>query len=186
MYWAVLLYRYRWHIRLVLYEALRGNPQAKWRHRRPEEFQYDLFVCYDSTDLGWVIGHLMPMLERDMGLRLCVHQRDFLLGNNITDNIVDCLATSKRVLAVLSPEFAQSQWCQFELELCLRHVIENDDVMVLVMLADVPPRDMSGAMLALLKTTTYVEWGEGDDAKELFWHRMSRALNDILPQGLDG
>nr|KAG5692120.1 hypothetical protein BaRGS_014283 [Batillaria attramentaria] len=132
-----------------MYEAFRGDPQAKWRQRQPEDFQYDLFVCYDSEDSHWVLNHLMPVLEEQMELRLCVHQRDFIPGKNITDNIVDSLAVSKRVLALFSPNFAESQWCQFELEMCLSHVVDGDDVMVIVLLEDVPTRDMSGAMLAL-------------------------------------
>nr|KAG5710261.1 hypothetical protein BaRGS_008977 [Batillaria attramentaria] len=148
---------------------------------RPEDFQYDLFVSYDSEDCDWVLNHLMPVLEQQMALRLCVHQRDFIPGKNITDNIVDSLAASKRVLALFSPSFAESQWCQFELELCLSHVVDNDDVMVVVILEHVPARDMSGAMMALLKTTTYIEWEHGQEAEASFWRRMTLALNDILP-----
>nr|KAG5699293.1 hypothetical protein BaRGS_000495 [Batillaria attramentaria] len=164
-----------------MYEAFRGNPQARWRQRRPEDFQYDLFVSYNKEDVGWVIGNLIPVLEDQMGLRLCVHQRDFLLGNSITDNIADSLAASKRVLALFSRSFAKSQWCQFELEMCLTHVVEGNDVMVIVMLEEVPARDMSGAMRALMKTTTYIEWDNNPEAVASFWRRMTLALVDILP-----
>nr|KAG5709056.1 hypothetical protein BaRGS_004695 [Batillaria attramentaria] len=180
---SILLYRYRWHIRLVMYEAFRGNPQARWRQRRPEEFQFDLFVSYSGEDILWVIHYLIPVLERQMGLRLCVHQRDFLLGNNITDNIVDSLAVSKRVLVLLSPGFARSQWCEFELQMCLRHVVENDDVMVIAILQNVPSRDLSPTMMALLKTTTYIQWAEEPEARASFWGRLRLALNDLLDEG---
>nr|KAG5699292.1 hypothetical protein BaRGS_000494 [Batillaria attramentaria] len=173
-----LFYRYRWHIRLVMY-AFRANPLAGWRQRRPEDFQYDLFVSYDSEDSRWVHEHLMPALEEGMGLRLCLHQRDFIPGKNITNNIVDSLDASKRVLAVFSPNFAESQWCQFELEMCLTHVVEGDDVMVIVMLEEVPARDMSGAMRALMKTTTYIEWDNDPEAVASFWRRMALALGDM-------
>nr|KAG5698010.1 hypothetical protein BaRGS_005828 [Batillaria attramentaria] len=178
---TAVLYRYRWHIRLIMYEAFRGNPQARWRQRRSEAFQYDLFVSYDSEDSRWVHEHLMPALEGGMGLRLCVHQRDFIPGKNIVDNIVDSLEVSKRVLSVFSPNFAESQWCHFELEMCLSHVVDNNDVMVIVILQHVPARDMSGAMLALVNTTTYIEWVEDPDAIASFWRRIMVALKDILP-----
>nr|KAG5701905.1 hypothetical protein BaRGS_014970 [Batillaria attramentaria] len=178
---VTLLYRYRWHIRLAMYEVFRGDLLAKWRQRNPKDFQYDLFVSYSGEDVRWVIDHLIPGLEDQMGLRLCVHQRDFILGNNISDNIMDSLESSKRVLALFSRSFASSQWCQFEMELCLRHVIDNNDVMVVVLLEDVESRDLSGAMLALMKTTTYIEWGAKPEAVESFWRRMALALNDVLP-----
>nr|KAG5696210.1 hypothetical protein BaRGS_021695 [Batillaria attramentaria] len=178
---STLLYRYRWHIRFTMYDVFRGNPQARWKMRRPDVFQYDLFVSYSGEDVRWVIDHLIPVLEQQMGLRLCVHQRDFLPGNNITDNIIDSLAVSKRVLALFTPRFAESHWCDFELQMCLNHVIENDDVMVVVILEHVPARDMTGVMLALMKTTTYIEWGKEEDAVESFWRRMTLALADVLP-----
>nr|KAG5698013.1 hypothetical protein BaRGS_005831 [Batillaria attramentaria] len=176
-----LLYRYRWHVRLRVYEAFRGSPHARPKERDPADFQFDLFVSYDSEDSPWVVRHLVPVLEQQLGLRLCVHQRDFIPGKNIVENIVDSLASSRRVLAIFSPSFAESRWCHFELEMCLSHVIDNNDVMVIVILQHVPSRDMSGAMLALVKTTTYIEWVEDPDAIASFWRRLTLALRDILP-----
>nr|KAG5710476.1 hypothetical protein BaRGS_022294 [Batillaria attramentaria] len=73
-----VIYRYRWHIRLVLFEAYRGHAD-RWRRLQEEHFQYDVFVSYDKNDLDWVQAHLMPELEDRLKLRLCVHQRDFTL-----------------------------------------------------------------------------------------------------------
>nr|KAG5692580.1 hypothetical protein BaRGS_024140 [Batillaria attramentaria] len=90
-----LLYRYRWHIRLVLYEAFRGRGD-RWRRLQEQHFQYDVFVSYDNEDVGWVLGNLIPRLEGDLGLEFCVHQRDFIPGQNIVDNIVHCVQNSKK------------------------------------------------------------------------------------------
>nr|KAG5702838.1 hypothetical protein BaRGS_001920 [Batillaria attramentaria] len=176
-----LLFRYRWHIRLVLYEAFRGRGEyRRWRLQQ-EHFQYDVFVSYASEDLQWVREHLMPELEERLGLRLCIHQRDFLPGNAIADNIEESVQTSKKVMMVFSSHFAHSQWCQFELRLCLSHVMEHDDALLVVLLHDVPAHDMTSTMMAVLKTTTYIEWGEEPDARASFWGRIRIALNEILP-----
>nr|KAG5701134.1 hypothetical protein BaRGS_002610 [Batillaria attramentaria] len=178
-----LLFRYRWHIRLVLYEAFRGRGEyRRWRLQQ-QHFQYDVFVSYASEDLQWVREHLMPELEERLGLRLCIHQRDFLPGNAIADNIEESVQTSKKVMMVFSSHFAHSQWCQFELRLCLSHVMEHDDALLVVLLHDVPAHDMTSTMMAVLKTTTYIEWGEEQDARASFWGRIRIALNEILPAG---
>jgi hypothetical protein len=96
--------------------------------------------------------------QTQWGCRLCVHHRDFTPGKHIVDNIWDCVSVSQRVLILLSPSFARSQWCQFELRLCQTCVMERDDVIVLVVLRPTPSRDLSGAMHALMRTTTYLEW----------------------------
>ncbi|PVD33555.1 hypothetical protein C0Q70_04812 [Pomacea canaliculata] len=58
----LVLYKYRWHIRLALYEAFRGNPQR--RQQQPErEYEYDVFVSYANEDVDWVRQELIPTLE---------------------------------------------------------------------------------------------------------------------------
>ena len=114
-------------------------------------------------------------------MRLCLHERDFILGKNIVDNICDCVETSKKVLVVFSKHFCRSQWCQFELQFCLNHVIDFDDALVVTCLDDVGSRDLTTAMMAVLKTTTYIQWEEHPDAIASFWGRLRVALQDILP-----
>ena len=163
-------------MRLWLYEVCRGRSQRRRRCR--QRFRYDVFVSYAEENREWVHHELIPKAEEEWGLRLCVHQRDFVPGKHIVDNICDCVADSERVLLVFSPYFARSEWCQFELKYCQVCVMEREDVLVLVALQGVPSRDMTGTMLALMKTTTYIEWGEQQDARESFWGRLKLALEE--------
>ena len=168
-------FRFRWHLRLWLYEACRGNRR---RSRSRHHFRYDVFVSYAEENIDWVQLELLPVLEGEWGLRLCIHQRDFRPGKHIVDNISDCVDESDRVLMVFSPHFASSEWCQFELRYCQSCVMERDDVMVLVVLGDTESRDMTGAMLAMLRTTTYIEWQDEQGARNSFWGRLRLALED--------
>ena len=141
-------------------------------------FDYDVFVSYTSEELPWVRQHLMPELEDRLGLRLCVHERDFIPGKNIVDNIAECVESSKKILMVFSKDFVHSQWCQFELKYCQGSVMERNDVMVLVSLQETESRDMTGAMMAVLKTTTYIEWNDDREARASFWGRLRLALSE--------
>nr|QNL15302.1 toll-like receptor 1 [Littorina littorea] len=170
----IVYFRFRWHARLCLYEVCR----SRRRRSRTRRFKYDVFVSYAEEDVNWVLDELLPVLEGELGLRLCIHQRDFLPGKQIVDNIADCVTDSERVVLVFSPHFARSQWCQFELKYCQSFVMERDDVMVLVALQETQSRDMTGAMLAVLQTTTYIEWEDGQDARQSFWARLRLALDE--------
>nr|KAG5688700.1 hypothetical protein BaRGS_029526 [Batillaria attramentaria] len=174
------LYRYRWHIRLLLYEAHRGRGD-RWRRLQERHFRYDVFVCYDSEELNWVREHLMPELEGRLGLRLCIHQRDFTLGAPIVQNIEESVEDSKKVMMIFSKNFAESHWCQFELQLSLIHVMENGDELLVVLLEDIPSRDLTPAMMAVMRTMTYIEWEDEPEARASFWGRLRIALNEILP-----
>ncbi|XP_070209268.1 toll-like receptor 13 [Littorina saxatilis] len=177
------VFRYRWHLRLVLYEVFRGRNDDRRRRLEEGNFDYDVFVSYASEDLPWVREHLMPELEDRLGLRLCVHERDFIPGKNIVENIADCVESSKKILMVFSNDFVQSQWCQFELAFCLRHAMDTDDTLILVCVDDVASRDLTPSMMAVMKTTTYIQWVDDRDAIASFWGRMRMALQEIVPDG---
>nr|QNL15336.1 toll-like receptor 28 [Littorina littorea] len=180
---ASLVFRFRWNIRLALYEAFRGRGDVRRLRLLADHFDYDVFVSYAKEDLPWVYQRLMPELESRLGLRLCVHERDFIPGNNIVDNIVESVQSSKKILMVFSKDFVRSQWCQFELTFCMNHVMNYDDVLLIVCVDDVASRDMTAAMMAVLKTTTYIQWEELDDAVDSFWGRLRLALHEIIPRG---
>nr|KAG5697486.1 hypothetical protein BaRGS_029377 [Batillaria attramentaria] len=173
-------YRFRWHIRLALYEEFRG-PDNRWRRLQGNHFQYDVFVSYAEEDSGWVRQHLMPGLEDRLGLRLCLHQRDFHPGRHIVDSIAECVERSKKAMMLFSSDFAKSPWCQFELALCLTHVIDNNDALVITCLHDIASRDLTPTMMAVMKTTTYIEWAYDPDAMASFWGRLRIAFNEIIP-----
>ena len=179
---ASLFYRYRWHLRLLLYEAFRGRGDVRQQRLQNGHFDYDLFVSYCGPQLPWVQQHLLPHLEERQGLRLCLHERDFIPGRNIVDNIVDCVHSSKKVLMVFSRHFVLSQWCQFELAFCLKHVMDYDDALIVVCVDDVASRQMTPAMMAVLKTTTYLQWGEGEEVARAFWTRLRQALAEVVEQ----
>jgi hypothetical protein len=175
----LLLFRYRWHLRLVLYEAFRGSDAVRRRYLQQGHFDYDVFVSYAKENLPWVRRHVMAELEGNMGLRLCIHERDFIIGNNIVDNIADCVKRSKKVMMVFSRHFKRSQWCQFELAYCLNHVMDYDDALIIVCVDDLTSYELTSSMMAVLKTTTYIQWDRHPDAVRAFWGRLKQALHEV-------
>jgi hypothetical protein len=178
-----LLFTYRWHLRLVLYEAFRGRGDVRRLYLARGNFQHDVFVSYAREDLRWVRRHLMAQLEDRLGLRLCIHEREFIPGKDIVDNITDCVESSKKIMMVFSRNFVRSQWCQFELAYCLNHVMEHEDALIIVCMDDITSYEITSAMMAVLKTTSYIQWAYHPDAIRSFWGRLEIALNEILPIG---
>ena len=173
-----VMYQHRWHIRLML--AFRGHGEIMRRRLVEENFTYDVFVSSAEEDEAWVLEELLPTLEGRLGLRVCFHKRDFVPGKNILNNIVDSVKGSKKFLMVFSKDFAASRWCQFELDLCLGHVFDNDDDLIVTCLDDVASRDVTSTMTAVLRTTTYIQWPRDPRASDLFWRRLERSLHQIL------
>ncbi|KAH9509787.1 hypothetical protein Btru_045198 [Bulinus truncatus] len=106
--------------------------------------------------------------------------------------MVDCMNSSKRIMAVISSRFAQSQWCNFELMLCQSHIISHDLPNVLVIQMDkIEKRHMDSSMIALYHYTSFLEIPDPDnytrnddlvrDVDE-FWKRLHRSLQNLMPK----
>jgi len=69
-----------------------------------EDMDYDVFLCCSSEDDR---PHGRPILERieANGYRVCYHERDFLPGQLITDNIGHAIERSKRTVCLISSNF---------------------------------------------------------------------------------
>ena len=102
-------------------------------------------------------------------------------GCYIVDNIVSSVERSRKILMVFSRNFARSQWCQFELAMCLQHAMNTDDALVVVCLDDMMSRDLTPTMMAVFYTTTYIQWQDGAEARASFWGRLRLSLDELSP-----
>lgn len=157
---------------------IQGNARKEINKCR-DDYKYDVFIAYASEDITWIREHLMPQLEGERGLKLCVSERDFTPGKEIVANITDSLEVSRQVMVVFSTDFARSPWCQYELTLCLTHALENAYDLLVVYLQDIPPWEMTKKMSAVLKTCTYLQWSDNHEMQRLFWFKLKEALFDV-------
>ncbi|PVD33562.1 hypothetical protein C0Q70_04819 [Pomacea canaliculata] len=150
----LVLYKYRWHIRLALYEAFQRNPQQQ--QQQPErEYEYDVFVSYANEDVDWVRQELIPTLEGS--------ETSLSAATSSTTSAPVC--TRPSVSSLCCRRTSPGALVSVELVFCQNYVMERDDVLVLTLLAPISGRDMTDAISAMFKTTTYLAWGEEDDAR---------------------
>ena len=77
--------------------------------------EFDIFVSYCHEDTEWVCQQLRPRLENSQtSFRLCLHERDFVAGAAVADNISAAINTSRRMVLLLSRAFLRSHWCYME------------------------------------------------------------------------
>ncbi|XP_004694621.2 PREDICTED: toll-like receptor 11 [Condylura cristata] len=139
---------------LLTFFALLGCPKWPWlyhfrtlRHafwwklcgRRPRsQFHYDVFISYCEQDQLWVLEDLVPALEKPLpageGLRLCLPERDFEVGQDRMDAMVTSMEKSRTVLCVLSCQALQSPWCNLELRLATYHLVAKPGTARLLLL----------------------------------------------------
>jgi toll-like receptor 13 len=51
-----------------------------------EDYEYHAFIVYCESDREWVHSTCVKRLEQE-GLKVCIHHRDFDIGEPVTGNI---------------------------------------------------------------------------------------------------
>ena len=134
-----------------------------------EETLYDVFISYSSLDSDWVEERLMKPLEGlDPPYNLCLHERDFQVGIPICDNITRVIEGSKCTLVVVSRNWLESDWCQFEFRVahCLA-TVEKKSRLIVLLQEKIPSDEIKGDLELYIKTFTYL-----DSNNKLFWPRL--------------
>ena len=89
----------------------------------PAILTYDVFISYAHEDKE-LARELLEFLENN-GCKVCFHQRDFMPGEPIYENILEAIYTNKRVLCLVTPNFLQSEYCLDEFSIAQSHNVER-------------------------------------------------------------
>ncbi|CAG2193667.1 unnamed protein product [Mytilus edulis] len=156
----------------VVYNHIQGHVALDERLN----YEYHAFVVYCDADREWVHNVFLQRMESEEGIKLCIHQRDFDIGKNITGNIDKYLEKSWKVVVVMSNDFAKSEWCQWEVDVVQeRRRLQGKDAFLLIMLKTIDSKHMTSPLRTLLESTPHVRYqaGVGED---LFWRVAVKSL----------
>ncbi|NWJ05225.1 TLR6 protein, partial [Crypturellus undulatus] len=176
-----------WYVRMT-WQWTQTKRRA-W-HSCPKEqeaaLQFHAFISYSARDSVWVTNELIPNLEKgESCVRLCQHERDFIPGKSIVENIIDCIEKSYKLIFVLSPNFVQSEWCHYELYFAHHKLFsDNSDSLILILLEPIPPYIIPARyhkLKALMAKRTYLEWPKERSKHALFWANLRAAITINLP-----
>ena len=175
-----LVYRYRWRLRYLYY-------LAKSRYRgydiipaEATEYKYDVFVSYAEEDYLFTKDEICVELEENHGLELCLHQRNFLPGNYIAENILQAIKNSRMIVIVLTDKFLNSKWCIYEYNMTRMESIysrNGENFIVCVMLEEINNKFLSPDLIETLDNETFLKYPQDENEKPYFWEMLYRALS---------
>ncbi|NXI47023.1 TLR1 protein, partial [Galbula dea] len=178
-----------WYVRMT-WQWTQTKRRA-W-HNHPEEqetvLQFHAFISYSERDSLWVKNELIPNLEKGEGcVQLCQHERNFIPGKSIVENIISCIEKSYKSIFVLTPNFVQSEWCHYELYFAHHKLFsENSNSLILILLEPIAPYIIPARyhkLKALMAKRTYLEWPKERSKRALFWANLRAAISINLPVG---
>ncbi|XP_063289910.1 toll-like receptor 13 [Pelobates fuscus] len=154
-----------------------------WLNRRKEDeqYKYDVFVSYNTTNEQWITEELLPNLENNGPpiFKVCIHNRDFEIGRDIVENIVDSIYKSRWTICLITHSYLQSYWCSLELRMATyKLVAENNNSLILIFLDKISKEEIQcyHRLTKLLDKKTYLEWPEDPNGQKLFWARLRKVI----------
>lgn len=185
-----------WYMGMI-WKWARAKHRARSARPRPEDLEgvcFHAFISYSQRNANWVIGQLLPKLEGEdssnqTGLRVCHHERDFIPGRPILDNILRCIEQSRCWVFVLSSHFVQSDWCHYELYFAShQRVTRGMDNIILILLEPLPTYLIPSKyyqLKAMMARRTYLEWPQDKAKQRMFWANLRAALQADLPDSAE-
>ncbi|XP_043825615.1 toll-like receptor 10 [Dromiciops gliroides] len=177
-----------WYLRMI---AQWTQTQHRVRHVPLEELkrtiQFHAFISYSEGDSLWVKNELIPNLEKeDRSISICLHERHFIPGKSIVENIINCIEKSYKSIFVLSPNFVQSEWCHYELYFAHHKLFhEGSNNLILILLEAIPQYSIPTRyhkLKDLMAQRTYLEWPKEKNKHGLFWANLRAAININLSE----
>ncbi|KAM4652164.1 toll-like receptor 13 [Discoglossus pictus] len=147
------------------------------------KYDYDAFVSYCSLDQVWIIKYLIPNLEEKGPpfLKLCLHNRDFQVGKDIVDNIMDSINKSRKTICLISQSYLKSEWCSLEMRMATyRTLSEKNDDLILLFLERISRYQLSSyhRLAKIVMKKTYIDWPEEENEQNAFWERLRLTIMD--------
>lgn len=176
-----------WYLKMI-WVWTRAKHRARVRARQDDQtgVEFHAFVSYSQHDADWVQDSLLPNLEGPAGgLRICHHEKHFVPGKTIVQNIISCVEKSRRSVFILSGHFVKSEWCHYELYFAShQHLSQGSDSVVLVLLEPLPQYLIPSKyyqLKSMMGRHTYLEWPQDTAKHRLFWANLRAALQANLP-----
>ncbi|EDW76095.1 uncharacterized protein Dwil_GK14848 [Drosophila willistoni] len=169
---SVVYLMYQQELKIWLY----NNNLCLWwvsEEELDKDKTYDAFISYSHKDEE-LIAKLLPKLENGPHpFRVCLHGRDWLVGDCIPEQIVRTVDDSKRVIIILSQHFIDSVWARMEFRIAYQATLQDKRKRIIIILyKELENMDgIDSELKAYLKLNTYLKWGD-----PLFWSKLCYAM----------
>jgi toll-like receptor 13 len=118
----------------------------------------------------------MPRLEKKF--RVCIHDKDFIPGSDIADNIIGAIRNSKKTMLIISKHFIHSEWCMYEFNMALyeEKFARMTPLLIFIFRGDIPIERLPLKIAGARDWTTFADFPRNAEDEPIFWNMLERAL----------
>ncbi|XP_073667474.1 toll-like receptor 5 [Paramisgurnus dabryanus] len=181
---SIIIYVRRRGYIFKLYKRLTAKVvDGKREELDADEYLYDVYLCFSSSDMKWVEKALLKKLDSQFSdqnlLHCCFEERDFMPGEDHLTNIRNAIESSRKTLFVVSERFLKDGWCleTFTLAQC-RMLVELKDVLLVLVVGNIPRYKLLKyeQVRSYIGNRRYLMWP--DDSQDFEWF-YEQLVNNI-------
>ncbi|XP_040192345.1 interleukin-18 receptor 1 [Rana temporaria] len=142
--------------------------------------EYDAYISFESysslkgEERDFALRILAPVLEKNLGFKLCIFERDVTPGGAMVDDMNAFLEKSRRLIIVFSKNYASDK-VMYEMESGLhKAMVERNIKVILIEFTPLSELSYIPESLQLLKKGNRVKW-KGEKSQPLnsrFWKKI--------------
>uniref|UniRef100_T1GWN3 TIR domain-containing protein n=1 Tax=Megaselia scalaris TaxID=36166 RepID=T1GWN3_MEGSC len=138
--------------------------------------EYDAFICFSEKDEKYVEEIVKHLESGPNSYKLCLHFRDWIVGDFITNQIVNSVKNSKRSIFILTKNFMESVWSKLEFRTAhIASMKEKRPRVIMILCENLEDiGELTEEIDSYITTNTYLKWND-----YMFWDRLKYALPHI-------
>ncbi|XP_071175393.1 toll-like receptor 2 [Mytilus edulis] len=148
-----LLYNYRWNIILYMYRKVRRVVEKNLH----ENYIYDAYVSYEERSVLWIQKCLLPKIEEEWGLKVCLHDRDLLPGDITADAKAESIQQSRHVVFIITEHFTEGKWGRFEIDRAKYEKYTTNLRKIIVILQNIRIEDIPDEIVNISNDVCFIE-----------------------------
>ncbi|XP_071167956.1 toll-like receptor 4 [Mytilus edulis] len=170
----LIIYSKRWNIAVFFYRKFRKMVEKKYG----KSYTYDVFVSYGGDCIPWITQCLIPKLETEWKLKICLKDRDFLPGESYFDIEAESIESSRHVIFLLTPKFKNSHECLFEIERVKHEKRMKNIENIIVISKDMTLKDVPVELANIWNYVIFIQWPAGDcDDLDVTWQKLKKWIS---------
>ncbi|XP_063431725.1 toll-like receptor 4 [Mytilus trossulus] len=164
----LLIFGKRWEISVFFYRKFRNIVKKKYC----KSFEYDVFVSYGDDSGHWIKNYLIPKLEHEWKLKLCLKDRDFLPGCSYFDAEAESIEKSRHVIFLLTPSFKLSEDYLFAVERVKHEKRIRNIENIIVLAKDIALKDIPTELTYIWNYVSFIQWPDDTDDIDIMWQQL--------------
>ncbi|XP_071137699.1 toll-like receptor 4 [Mytilus edulis] len=164
---AILL-NFRWKITYWIYRNFRRVVE----HRLERKFNYDIYLSFANDICQWVYDDFLPKVECSWHMKVCIEDRDFLIGVAKADEIANAISGSKHAVFILSESYKDNEWNKFEIERVKFEKCRNYLQKIIILVKGAKATCVPHELDDILQNVTIIDWADNETG----WDKLRMAL----------